>query len=64
MVERRAGSLERAADRRVGALEHLGDLAGLEAEDVSKHEHRPLTGSEVLQAHDERERHRLSGLVA
>src|SRR5205823_3360016 len=53
-----------AVGRRLAALEHLGDLAGAEAEDIPQHEHGSLLRREMLKTNDECQGYRLLGLVA
>jgi hypothetical protein len=64
LFERRSGALECGLDRVHAAVEHLGDLRGVEAEHVAKHERCSLSGWEVLERCDERQLDRFSGLIA
>ena len=59
-AQRGPGPLQRAVDRRHRGVEQLGDLRGLEAQDLAQHEHRPLAGREVLEGGDERQPHGLA----
>ena len=63
-VERRAGTLQGALDRRFARLEHLGDFGGAKAEDLAQHERGALAGRQVLQRGRECQPHGLSGFVA
>ena len=62
-VDRAAGSLECAGDRLECRVQRVGDLVGVEAEDVPQHQHRPLPRWQQLQRGDERQRDRLARLV-
>jgi len=62
--EGRSGALERALDRGLARVEHVGDLGGAEAEHVTQHECCALAGRQALEGDDERKLDRLPGLVA
>jgi hypothetical protein len=64
LAERSPRPLERALDRRLGAVEHLRHLGGAKAEHVAEHERRALARRQVLQRRHECERDRLPRLVA
>jgi len=59
----RAGVLEGAGDRGVGAAEHVGRLAGAEAEHVAEDQGSALAGRQQLQSGDEGQGDRLAGLI-
>ena len=64
LLQRGAGALQRALDRGRAGAEHVGHLAGGEAEHVAQHERGGLAGRHALQAGDERQLDRLGWLVA
>src|SRR5919206_468470 len=64
LVERGAGTLQRAPDRGFACFEHLGHLGGAEAEHLAQDERRALAGRQVLEACRERQPDSFSGLVA
>ena len=59
-VERRAGPLERAVDRRDRRVEQVGDLAGAPVQDVAQDEDRALARRQVLEGGHEGQPDRLA----
>ena len=62
-VDRLAGALQRAVDRRRAGAQQLGDLVSREAENLAQDEHRALASREVLQGRDEGQLERFALLV-
>ena len=60
-LDRRAGALQRAVDRRHAGVEQLGGLTGLPAKHLAQDQGGPLARRQVLERGHERQAHRLVG---